>query len=236
MRERPVSFVPKTVLALLLFAMALQIAWHNYNPAQRPRAENLAAPPTLTNLRLASFSEPVALGKLLMLYLQAFDNQPGVRLPFQQLDYDNLQQWLGRILDLDPRAQYPLLAASHLYADVPDDAKKRIMLDFVYRRFLEDPNHRWRAMAHAAFIARHRLKDLPLTLKYARAIRQYATDKSIPSWARQMEIFLLEDMNELDSAKILLGGLLASGEITDPHELRFLDDRLKKMNAAASPK
>ena len=236
MRERPVSFVPKTVLALLLFAMALQIAWHNYNPAQQPRAENLAAPPTLTTLRLVSFSDPVALGKLLMLYLQAFDNQPGVRLPFQQLDYDNLQQWLGRILDLDPQAQYPLLAASHLYADVPDDAKKRIILDFVYRRFLEDPNHRWRAMAHAAFIARHRLKDLPLTLKYARAIRQYATDKSIPSWVRQMEIFLLEDMNELESAKILLGGLLASGEITDPHELRFLDDRLKKMNAAVSPK
>ncbi len=236
MRERPVSFVPKTVLALLLVALALQIIWHSYTPAPQARAENLDAPPTLTTLRIASLAEPVALGKLLMLYVQAFDNQPGVRLPFQYLDYGNLQQWLGRILDLDPQAQYPLLAASHLYAEVPDAAKKRVMLDFIYRRFLEDPNHRWRAMAHAAFIARHRLKDLPLTLKYAHAIRQYATDKSVPSWARQMEIFLLEDMNELDSAKILLGGLLASGEITDPHELRFLDERLKKMNAAVTPK
>ncbi len=205
-------------------------------PVPQAKAENLGAPPTLNTLNIASLSEPIALGKLLMLYLQAFDNQPGVRLPFQSLDYDNLQQWLGHILELDPKAQYPLLAATHLYAEVPDDAKKRIMLDFIYRRFMEDPNHRWRAMAHAAFIARHRLKDLPLTLKYARAIRLYATDKSIPSWARQMEIFLLEDMNELDSAKILLGGLIASGEITDPHELRFLDERLKQMNATATPK
>lgn len=205
-------------------------------PPPQAKAENLGAPPTLAILNIASLAEPIALGKLLMLYVQAFDNQPGVRLPFQSLDYDNLQQWLGRILDLDPIAQYPLLAATLLYAEVPDDAKKRVMLDFIYRRFMEDPNHRWRAMAHAAFIARHRLKDLPLTLKYARAIRQYATDKSIPSWARQMEIFLLEDMNELDSAKILLGGLIASGEITDPHELRFLDERLKQMNATATPK
>lgn len=236
MRERPVSFVPKTVLALLMLALAAQLGWHNYAPAPQAKAENFGAPPTLTTLKIASLAEPVALGKLLMLYVQAFDNQPGVRLPFQYLDYDNLQQWLDRILDLDPHAQYPLLAASHLYADVQDDAKKRIMLDFIYRRFLEDPNHRWRAMAHAAFIARHRLKDLPLTLKYARALRLYATDKSIPSWARQMEIFLLEDMNELESAKILLGGLIASGEITDPHELRFLDERLKQMNTAVPKK
>lgn len=236
MRERPISFVPKTVLVLLFVALSLQIAWHSFNPPPPARAENLDAPPTLNAFKIASFSEPVALAKLLMLYVQAFDNQPGVKLPFEQLDFGTLQLWLTRILELDPSAQYPLLAATHLYGDVPNDSKKRVMLEFVYQRFLEDPNHRWRAMAHAAFIARHRLKDLPLTLKYAHAIRLYATDKSVPSWARQMEIFLLQDMNELDSAKILLGGLLASGEITDPHELKFLNDRLKEMNAETSKK
>lgn len=236
MRERPISSVPKTAMALLVIGLALQIAWHRMVPARQPTAENLEQPPTITMLRIASLAEPVALGKLLMLYVQAFDNQPGIRLPFQKLDYNNLQQWLGRILELDPAAQYPLLAASHLYADVPDEAKKRQMLEFIYRRFFDDPNRRWRSLAHAAFIARHKLKDLPLARKYARAIRLYATDKSVPSWARQMEIFLLEDMDELESAKILLGGLLASGQITDPHELRFLDERLKEMNSKAAPK
>jgi hypothetical protein len=236
MRERPISSVPKTAMALLIIALALQITWHRMTPARQPAAENLEQPPTLTTLRIASLAEPVALGKLLMLYVQAFDNQPGIRLPFQKLDYNNLQQWLGRILELDPAAQYPLLAASHLYADVPDEAKKRQMLEFIYRRFFDDPNRRWRSLAHAAFIARHKLKDLPLARKYAHAIRQYATDKSVPSWAQQMEIFLLEDMNELESAKILLGGLLASGQITDPHELKFLDERLNEMNSKAARK
>lgn len=236
MRERPVSFVPKTVLLLLLAGLSMQISWHRLAPAPQASAENLAAPPGITTLNIASLAEPIALGKLLMLYVQAFDNQPGARVPFQRLDYNNLQLWLGRILELDPSAQYPLLAASHLYADVPDDARKRVMLEFIYRRFLDDPNQRWRALAHAAYIARHKLKDLPLARKYAQAIRLYATDKSVPGWARQMEVFLLEDMNELDSAKILLGGMLASGQITDPHELRFLDERLREMNRKAPPK
>ena len=100
------------------------------------------------------------------------------------------------------------------------------MLDFVYQQFLLDPNHRWKSLAHAATLARHRLNDLPLAHQYAQAIRLHATASEVPNWAKQMEIFLLEDMDELQSAKILLGGLLQSGQITDPHEFRFLEQRL----------
>ena len=55
---------------------------------------------------------------------------------------------------------------------------------------------------------------MPLALRYAQDITQYARGAS--DWARQMRIFILEDMGEVESAKILLGGLLASGEVTDP--------------------
>lgn len=235
MRERPLNFVPKLVTAMLLIAFALQLTWHRYAPAPQAQAIDLPAPPSLSALEIASLAEPIALSKLLMLYVQAFDSQAGVRLPFQRLNYEHLQLWLTHILQLDPRAQYPLLSATHLYATVRDETKKRIMLDFVYRRFLEDPNHRWRAMADAAVIARHKLKDLPLALKYAHAITQHATARTVPGWARQMEIFLLEDMNEVERAKILLGALLASGEITDPHELHFLNERLKAMGSTVRP-
>ena len=52
---------------------------------------------------------------------------------------------------------------------------------------------------------------------------------SVPLWARQMEIFILEDMNELEAARILLGGLLESGAIHDPAEARFLQQRLEEL-------
>ena len=43
------------------------------------------------------------------LYLQAFDNQPGVSIPFRDLDYRRVTQWLETILALDAAGQYPLL-------------------------------------------------------------------------------------------------------------------------------
>lgn len=175
--------------------------------------------------------EQLGLAKALMLKLQAFDNQPGVSIPFRDLDYDRVEQWLERIIALDPQSQYPLLSASRLYAEVPVEAKQRRMLEFVYRAFLQDPNRRWPWLAHGVVIAKHRLHDLPLAQRYAMALRENATGKSVPSWAQQMEIFIREDMNELESAKVLLGGLLQSGKISDTHEWNFLSAKLKELEA-----
>ena len=38
-------------------------------------------------------------------------------------------------------------------------------------------------------------------------------------------------MNELEAARIMLGGLLASGKITDPTELGFLKRRLEELES-----
>lgn len=231
MRERPVSSVPKPVLLVLALGLGLQIAWHASQPQRLAKAEDLPQAPSLSALRIASFGEPIALAKALMLYLQAFDNQPGISIPFRKLDYGRVLGWLDRVLQLDPPGQYPLLAASRLYGEVADEARQRQMLEFVYQRFLDDPNRRWPWLAHAAVTAKHRLKDLPLARKYAQAIRLHATGSKVPNWAKQMEIFILEDMGEVESAKVLIGGLMQSDIISDPHEIRFLSERLKELEA-----
>jgi len=196
-------------------------------PAPRATAEDLPPPPSTALLRLASLGEPVAAAKLLMLHLQSFDYRVGSRVPYRDLDYERVVAWLDRIVDLDPLAQYPLMTASRIYAEVPDPAKQRLMLDFVYRRYLEDPNRRWPWLAHAAYVAKHQLKDLPLARRYAVALEKNTTTPDAPLWVRQMEFFILEDMNELEAAKILLGGLVASGQIKDARELAMLQARLK---------
>ena len=84
-------------------------------------------------------------------------------------------------------------------------------------------------LAHAALLAKHRLRDLPLALRYAAEVDRLAAAPTVPGWARQMKIFILEDMNELEAAKVLLGGLLASGKISDENEVRFLELRLREL-------
>jgi hypothetical protein len=212
---------------MLVLALALHIAWHALSPKPQARGTALPAPVDTAWLRVASLGEPIALAQMLVLYLQAFDNQPGLSIPYRELDYRAVRGWLRASLELDPRSQYPLMMASHLYAQVPDESKVRFMLDFVHQEFLRDPDARWRWLAHAAIVAKHRLNDLPLALRYAEEITRHAS--SALSWARQMRIFILEDMGESQAAAVLLGGLLVSGEVTDPAEVRFLTERLQSL-------
>jgi len=236
MAERALTDVPKLVLAMLAGALALQIGLKLAHPVVPPAASDLRPPPSQSSLRLASLGDPIPLAKLLMLYLQSFDYQAVNRIPFRALNYDTVQQWLLRVLWLDPRGQYPLLAASRLYADVPDEPKTRLMLEFVYRQFLDDPDRRWPWLAHAAAVAKHRLKDLPLARRYAAAIQQHAGGPDVPLWAKQMEVFILEDMDELETARIMIGGFLSSGTVRDPAEIRFLDQRLRDIEARLKSK
>jgi len=228
--ERSLDAVPQPVFAALIFSLALQIAWQASEPRPVARAEALLAPPPAAILRVASLGEPVPLAQLTTLYLQSFDNQPGISIPFRELDYPLVIRWLATILDVDPVGQYPLMMAAELYAQVPDPARARMMFDFVYQQFLRDPDRRWRWLAHAAIVARHRLKDPELALHYAREIARRAPHA--PGWARQMHILLLADMGEVESAKILLGALLSSGEVRDEHEKHFLLGRLEAMENA----
>jgi hypothetical protein len=231
MADRSVLAVPRPALALLALTFSMQIGMQAIQPPPAARAEALPAPPTPAMVKAASLDEPIAAAQLLTLYLQAFDNQPGLSIPFRDLDYPRVIGWLETILALDATGQYPLLMASQLYAQVPIEDKQRSMLDFVHKKFREDPEHRWRWLAHATILAKHRLKDNGLALRYADDLAGLAP--GAPSWARQMRIFILEDMGELESATILLGGLLATGEVNDPNEIHFLTQRLEQMKKIA---
>ena len=228
-KNRPLKDVPIVVLVLLAVTLALQIVWHVTRPPRIATTSALPAPSPPVTLQMFSLGDRIALSKMLMLRLQAFDNQPGISIPYRDLDYQTVCAWLDEILALDGRGQYPLFAASRLYSEVPDKARQRLMLEFVYRKFLADPDRRWPALAHAVYMARHRLQDLPLALRYARALTGHVTSANVPYWVRQMQAWLLEDMGELEDARILLGGLVESGTIKDPHELLFLRRRLQRL-------
>ena len=208
-------------MAFLGLALGAQLTWQASRPFARVDAERLAPAPHPGTLRLASLGEPAAAARLVMLHVQGFD--------LRQLDYERLVGWLRAALALDPRSSYPLFAAARIFAETPEEQRVRQMLEFVYEEFPRDPGRRWPWLAHAALLAKHRLHDLGLARRYAAAVERHARGADVPLWARQMEIFILEDMNELQAAKIMLGGLLERGEIHDPNELRFLKHKLEEL-------
>jgi hypothetical protein len=226
-QERSHAAVPGALKMVLVITLVAQITWQALAPKPAGNAASLDRPLPVEWLRAASLGDGIALSQGMLLFLQAFDNQPGLSIPFRELDYESVVAWLTAALTLDPRGQYPLMMASQLYARVPDEPRQRLMLDFVYREFLRDPNRRWRWLAHAAIVAKHQLKDTGLALTYAEAITRHAG--AAQGWARQMRIFILADMGETEAAAVLLGGLLESGEVTEAAEIRFLTERLQQL-------
>lgn len=235
-RERPLASVPAWLWAVLAASLAAQVALRALGPAPASSAADLPPAPRAAALRVASLGEPAAAARLAMLYVQAFDLGAGNTLPYRRLDFGRLAAWLRAILDTDPRSNYPLFVAARVYAEVDDPRRTRVMLEFVHQAFLEAPNRRWSALAHAALLAKHRLQDLPLARRYAADLQRLTTDPDIPLWAKQMEIFILEDMNELEAARIMLGGLLESGRLEDPAERRLLKERLEALERRISSK
>ena len=227
--ERGFHSVPRWALGVFLCALFAHGALRFIEAPPAAVASALPLPPPQAILRMASLGETQALSQGLTLYLQAFDNQPGVSIPFASLDYAHVTAWLKAALALDPVAQYPLMLASQIYGQVADGTRQRAMCEFVHAEFSAWPDARWRWMAHCAIMARHRIKDMALALRYADEIANRAGKAS--GWARQMRIFLLEDMGEIERATVLLGGLLANNEVSDAQERYFLTEQLEKLKS-----
>jgi hypothetical protein len=226
--QRALSAVPAWLWLALGLGLAAQLGWHALRVPPASASEALPPAPRAEAVRLASFGEPEAAARLAALHLQSFS--------IAGYDARRVIAWLEAALALDPRSAYPLFLAARVYAEVPDAGRSRAMLAFIHREFLRDPDRRWPWLAHAALLAKHRLRDLPLARRYAADLQAHVKARDVPVWVTQMEVFILEDMNELEAAKVVLGGLLASGRIRDPAEARFLKERLDALEARTSPK
>lgn len=224
---RPLSVVPRPVYLLLLIGLLLQGGQHLAWPVPEVRMQTLPQPMPAPWLRVLSFGEPIVLAKVLMLWLQAFDYQAGLELTLKDFDPEKLEGWLETILLLDPKGQYPLVAAVRFYGESPVPDHQRRFAAFAYRQFFVDPPRRWPWLAHAAIQAKHRLHDLPLALHYAQAIRIHTAGNGVPSWAKHMEVVLLEEMGEYHKARMLMETFLTDGTVRDPREIHFLKERLR---------
>lgn len=228
-KSTPSRTPPRQFLVLLVLGIVVQLLWGSTRPPLTAKAEDLPRPPAQQWLQLGAFGDQVALARILMLWLQNFDNQPGLAIPFRNLNYANLEKWLELIQTLDPRSEYPLFAALYLYAGTSDLSRTRIMLDFIYRQFHFNPEQRWRWLAFAAVRARHRLNDPQLALLYLNALLPEIKRGRLPQWVLGVRLSLLQSTGQLESARQLVGGLLAHGEIHSPTEITFLSEWLKKI-------
>lgn len=231
-KQRPWRVVPWPWLALLGAALLGQGLWKYWEPPPTARARDLPPAPSALLVRLSDLGENAAASLFITLRVLSYDDQPGISLPYKELNYPRVIHWFDVALALDPRNRLPPFAASLLYAAVPDPAKVRLMLAFTHRAYLADPAQRWPWLAYAALAAQHTLHDPRLALRYARDLDRA---RNAPPWVRELPVLLLSNLGHARQAEILLGGLVASGVIKSPAEIAWMKDRLEHPLAVAPP-
>lgn len=218
----------------LLLAVAAHVALRLNDVSRAADTLDILPPPSFGHLRAASLGDPIPLAQIAALLFQSTDRGPGPSRPFAYLDYERVENWLSAILQMDPASDYALMLATHVYAQAADSSKQRRKLDFVHRAYQFDPARRWRWLAHASLMARHRLNDLDLARDYANALSAAGVDAGVPIWALQLRALLDEERGEYESARIYVGGLLASGRVADEGEARFLASEVDRLAAFAT--
>ena len=229
--HKTLSSLSKSTIPILVIALLLQIGTHQYFYNSRGDVNTLDPPFNQSVYDLIYLGEHITAAYISSIWLQSFDNQPGIRLPYSALDYNNVSLWLTLIESLSEKSNYPQLLAAYSYASIPYPNKQRIMLEYIQYSFKRNPAKNWRWLAHAAIIAKHDLNDLPLALEYATDLQQLAQRKEIPYWVKDLPIVFLENMGKNEAARILVGGLMANGEIQDPFELAYLQQKFDELSS-----
>ncbi len=163
---------------------------------------------------------------LLVMRLQLHDNQAGKHVRYSRLDYGRLVDWLDQIYQLNTQSEYPTMLASRVYSQTRDKVRLRIILEYIDRTFMQNPQLHWRRLAEASVIAKHQLEDLELALQMADKLSSQPPSVEMPRWARDIQFILLGDMNEFETAITIIVALLQSEAVNDPDEARFLKEKL----------
>lgn len=213
---------------LLVVPLLLIVIWRSGYQPQQIEITDIPEPPARELIELLGAGDEAWLARMIIIWLQQYDTQAGQYVAYNKLNYKALEHWLDALVRLDPESEYAMLLATRIYTKVADPERKRRMLEFVYQQFLQEPEKNWRWLAEAVVQAKYKLKDLQLALRYATALAE-SEAANIPQWARDSRLHVLQQRGEIEQLRLIIGGMLAEGKITDPNEIKYLDNYLKKL-------
>ena len=215
--------IPRGALAAVLIALGLQGAFWWQTRELQAGWEGVPPAPSHQVAKALAMGDGQFLYRAATFVLQNMGDEGGRVTPLKDYDYQRLGQWFSLLDRFDPQSEFlPVLVGYYFsQSQNPDDV--RIVISFLAHIAIRDPERNWRWLAHAIYLARHRVKDMNLALSLA---YRMAAIKSpgIPIWARQMPAFVLADVGEKEAARDLMEAIMDSQIDLEPSEIEFMRD------------
>ncbi len=220
------------LIALFLLVLAAQGAFWVWTREARVEAALVPPPPSERAVAALAFGDAQFLYRALTLRLQNMGDGGGRFPPLRDYDYGRLAGWFRRIEALDHGADFLPAVAGHYYGASPEPDQVRRMVTFLRAHAARDPARKWRWLAHAVYLARHRVGDLDLALAAAHELAALEVP-DLPMWTRQMPAFVLSAAGEAEAARDLMAALLASTPDLSREEAAYMRDFIARMDNQA---
>ncbi len=157
------------------------------------------------------------------LTLQHLGDGGGRVTPIKDYDFEKLGRWFWLLHALDPASEHVPFIAAYYFGGTPNPEQVGIVVDYLGKIGENPYGEKWRWLAHAAYLARHKMKDLQLALDLAyRLSRMQLADGEVPLWARQLPAFILKEQGGIESAKEFIETMLLDTDTTNPNEVNFM--------------
>lgn len=162
--------------------------------------------------------------RIFALTLQNLGDTGGDVTPLYDYDYQKLKDWFWLAQALDPVANHVPLIAAYYFGAVRKPEDIRVVVDYLAVAGKSNIGEKWRWLAQAVFLARHRLEDKDYALKLAYELADIkSVDRPMPAWTKQMPAFVLKAMGDREAAKdIMVAILTTEGENMHPNEVNFM--------------
>jgi hypothetical protein len=207
------------VLAAALLLHAVLALQHRERQADWP---GVPLPPPLPVAPALALGDSQLFYRAAAFALQNMGDEGGRVTPLADYDYKRLGDWLDLLDRLDPAARHAPTLAAYYFGQTPDPEGLRRIVAYLGRVGARDPARNWRWLTHAAWLARHRLHDLPLALAVARHLAGLP-EGAAPLWVRQMPAFVLAEVGEHEAARDLMATILATDTGLAPDEAALIE-------------
>ncbi len=210
---------------LLLVCVILNIGMWMRTHQMKAHWTNVPKPPSELNITSSFFGDAALAYRVWALALQNFGNSGGDYMALKDYDYKYVGEWLDRLDELDSHSNFvPFLAAYYFGATQLPKEQLPHIIAYLEKVGVRPEGEKWRFLAHAVFLARHRMNDMPEALRLAQKLASIYRP-GMPAWTKQTQVLIANEIGDKEAAYILMKSILATEtKYMQPPEINFMVD------------
>ncbi|PIR33134.1 MAG: hypothetical protein COV36_03260 [Alphaproteobacteria bacterium CG11_big_fil_rev_8_21_14_0_20_44_7] len=223
--------MPKILLVIFL---VLQFMFWSSTNQIKPNLSIMPPFPSKEEVAALSFGDDQMYFRILALQLQMMGDTFGRTTPLKDYDYPLLNKWFLLLDTLDWESNFVPSIAAYYFSRTQHPPDVVYVVDYLEKHSMVNPEKKWWWLSQAIYLTNSVLGDKERALKYGRVLRKVKT--TIPMWARQMEVFLREDLGENEEAETVMCEIFENAADIPEFEMNFMlyffEERLKTVNDA----